>query len=143
MNVEHRSPPHMSDDDHVILFDGVCKLCNAWVRFVIRHDKNRVFKFASMQSDKGHEILNYFNMPTTRFETMLYAEKNSAYEKSTAFLKIAGHMPFPARMLSWFKALPVPLLDFVYNRIARNRYKLFGKYEQCILPSEQDKGRFL
>lgn len=130
-------------DDKLILFDGVCILCNAWVGFVIKYDKQRVFKFASMQSDKGQAILGNFNKSIEHLESMIYIESGIVYEKSAAFLRITRILSFPFRVLSWLKVFPSGFRDYVYDYVARNRYKWFGRHEQCLLPSEADKDRFL
>ena len=137
------TPPHINMDDKVILFDGVCKLCNAWSAFIIRHDKKRIFKLSSVQSKEGQEILAYFDLPLDYFETMLYVEDSQAFEESDAFLLIVRHLPAPWRYLNALKYFPKPFRDWFYDRIALNRYKIFGKYDQCILPSTDYNARFL
>ena len=74
-------PPHLGENDNVILFDGICKLCNAWSNFIIRHDKNHNFKLASVQSQEGKDILRYFNYPTDEYETMLVVNGARCLEK--------------------------------------------------------------
>ncbi len=136
-------PPNMHKQSKVILFDGVCKLCNAWSRFIIKYDKNRVFKLASVQSREGQLILNYFKMPTDHFDTMLYVEGNCSYEKSDAFFEIVKQLNQPWKVLYKLKVLPKGIRDWCYDRIALNRYSLFGKYEQCLLPTPDHNQRFL
>lgn len=133
----------MNNHDKLIIFDGACGLCHAWVRFVIRHDKHRVFKYTSMQSDKGQVVLKHFNLPTYSFETMLYVEDDIVYVKSLAFLKIVRLLPLPVKLLSCLTIFPRPLRDFVYDRIAGNRYKLFGTRDECSLLEGLDKDKFL
>lgn len=137
------SPPHISINDKVILFDGVCKLCNAWSSFIIRHDRDQVFKLCSVQSKEGKDILGHFNLPLDYFETMLYVENNQSFEKSDAFLMVVKHLPAPWRYLNFLKYLPKIFSDWLYDRIALNRYNLFGKYDQCVLPSPDHNARFL
>ena len=136
-------PPYITETDKVILFDGMCVLCSAWSRFILKYDKSYVFKLATVQSIEGREILKWFNMPTDYYETMLYVEGNKEYKKSDAFLKIIGYMPLPWKMLIILRIIPRFIRDWMYDRIALNRYKLFGKYDTCIVPSEKDKKRFL
>ncbi|ABC28264.1 uncharacterized protein conserved in bacteria [Hahella chejuensis KCTC 2396] len=136
-------PPHMQSDDQVVLFDGVCKLCNAWSSFLIKHDTHRRFKLASVQSPEGQAILAWFNMPLDRFDTMLYVEGGRAYEKSDAFLRIIAQFPMPWRYLKVFRTLPRFLRDWGYDLIAQNRYRLFGKYDHCLLPTPDHNSRFL
>ena len=92
----------MSNEDKVILFDGVCKLCNGWVRFVVNNDMNRVFKLAAMQSDEGQAFLKHFKRSADEFETMLYIDGNVVYEKSAAFFKIIREMTYPVRIMAVF-----------------------------------------
>lgn len=136
-------PPHTEEGDKLILFDGVCKLCNRWSQFIIKYDKKHIFKLASVQSSEGQAILRYFDMPTQTFDTMLYIENGLAFEKSDAFLKIISQLPLPFSLLRLCKILPLSLRNWGYDRIALNRYTLFGKYDQCILPSTDHNKRFL
>lgn len=136
-------PPSLAGADRVIFFDGVCKLCNAWVRFIIRYDKNRIFKLASVQSPPGQQVLRYFGMSTDQFDTMLYVENGEAFEKSEAFLRIAARLGFPWSGAGVFRLVPRSVRDWCYDRIAQNRYRLFGKYSQCPLPKPDDENRFL
>lgn len=137
------TPPYMGKQDKVILFDGVCKLCNKWSQFIIEYDKQHIFKLASVQSNEGKAILRHFNMATETFNTMLYIEGSQAFTKSDAFLRIIQQFPFPFKALALFKYLPKAVKDWGYDRIALNRYALFGKYDQCILPSPDHNKRFL
>ncbi|AXI02946.1 thiol-disulfide oxidoreductase DCC family protein [Aquirhabdus parva] len=138
-----QTPPHMKANDKVILYDGVCKLCNAWSIFIIKYDRAHAFKLASVQSPEGQALLKYFNMPTTHFDTMLYIENNTAYSKSTAFLNIVRLLPTPFNLLKVLRFIPTPLRDWCYDRVALNRYRLFGKYDQCVAPSPEHQQRFL
>ncbi|WLQ11841.1 thiol-disulfide oxidoreductase DCC family protein [Hahella aquimaris] len=136
-------PPYMQSDDRVVLFDGVCKLCNAWSKFLIKYDRRRQFKMASVQSPEGQAILTWFDMPLDRFDTMLYVEGEHAFEKSEAFLRIIAQFPPPWRYLKVFRILPRFLRDWGYDLIAQNRYSLFGKYDHCLLPTPDHNSRFL
>jgi predicted DCC family thiol-disulfide oxidoreductase YuxK len=136
-------PPHIQLHDKVILFDGVCKLCNAWSDFIIKNDKKHHFKLCSVQSEEGKEILTYFKFPTDYFETMLYVEGNHFYQKSDAFFKILSTLGMPWSLLYIFKVFPRKLRNWVYDRIALNRYKLFGKYNFCRLPEPDHEGRYV
>ena len=138
MNTKNNNIPYINNKDKLILFDGICKLCNAWCRFIIRYDKNHIFKLASMQSEKGQAILKYLELSTEHFETMLYIEHNIIYEKSNAFIKIVKHLPLPIKLLFLLKVIPVLFRDFIYDRIALNRYKIFGKYDHYTLPTDDD-----
>jgi len=115
----------------IILYDGVCKLCNAWCRFIIRFDKKHQFNFVSMQSKQGQKTLLNLGLETEHFKTMIFIDNNDIYFKSTAFLQIVRQLAFPARFLFLSNVIPLFIRDFVYTKIARNRYRLFGRFEQC------------
>jgi predicted DCC family thiol-disulfide oxidoreductase YuxK len=136
-------PPNMVENSKVILFDGVCKLCNAWSRFIIRYDRNQIFKLASVQSKEGQLILQHFNMPTDYFDTMLYIEGNRSFKKSDAFIEIVNHLNQPWKAFFLLRIFPKCFRDWCYDRIALNRYSLFGKYDQCLLPKLDHEKRFL
>ena len=139
----HKLPPNIGVSDKVILFDGVCKLCNAWSNFIIKHDRQRVFKLCSVQSKEGKQILLHFGLPSESYETMLYVEGNQSFQKSEAFFQIMTQLSYPWKIVCIFKVIPKPLRDWVYDRIALNRYSLFGKYDYCTLPSPDHEARFL
>ena len=136
-------PPGVGETDRVVLFDGVCNLCGAWARFLIRIDTNHVFKLASMQSDEGQSILRWYGLPTDRFDSMVLVEGARSSTKSTAFVRVMRHLPFPWRLLSVFSALPKVFRDWAYNIVATNRYVLFGRTETCLVPSPDQEHRFL
>jgi predicted DCC family thiol-disulfide oxidoreductase YuxK len=136
-------PPNVGVNDCVILFDGVCKLCNTWSKFIIKYDKQQRFKLCSVQSTQGQSILKHFSLPTEHFDTMLYVQGNQLFDKSDAFLNIVKELGLPWRLFYVFKILPKSIRNWLYNRIALNRYRLFGKYESCMLPNKEDEHRFL
>ena len=136
-------PPNIQKNDRVILFDGVCKLCNAWSNFIIKNDKKQQFKLCSVQSIEGKKILNHFQFPTEHFETMLYVEGNQYYQKSEAFFNVIKKLEMPWSLLTIFKILPKSLSDWLYDRIALNRYTLFGKYDYCRLPEADHQTRYI
>ena len=136
-------PPYLSSGDKVILFDGVCKLCNAWSNFIIHHDSNREFKLASVQSEEGKEILRHFEYPVDVYETMLVVHGSRCLEKSEAFFYVMKTLGFPWNLNLVFKLIPRPVRDWMYDRIALNRYYLFGKYDYCSLPTPDHNERFL
>ncbi len=131
------------DGQQVILFDGVCNFCNASINFVIDHDPQKRFKFASLQSDLGHEILKKYHRNTSDFDSVILLKDNCLFIKSKAALEIAKDLSGLWKYLSVFSILPTFILDFFYDLIAKNRYKLFGKSEVCRMPSADLKERFL
>jgi predicted DCC family thiol-disulfide oxidoreductase YuxK len=136
-------PPNVYASDCIILFDGVCKLCNGWSQFIIKVDTQQRLKLCSVQSPEGQKILNHFKMPTDHFDTMLFVEGNQLYDKSDAFLKVIHKLGYPWRLLYLFNIIPKGIRNWLYDRIALNRYALFGKYDTCILPSKENENRFL
>jgi predicted DCC family thiol-disulfide oxidoreductase YuxK len=128
---------------HVVLFDGVCNLCNGWVRFVVRRDRRRRFCFASLQSTFGAEVLRRHGLPNDYLGSILFLENGVLFAKSDAVLRIARGLRWPWPLLSIFLVVPRSVRDVVYDWVARNRYRWFGKRETCMLPSTEDAGRFL
>lgn len=127
----------------ILLFDGICNLCNGVVQFIIKHDMKGIFRFASLQSDIGQELLAKYGLPTDAISTIVLIENGQAYTHSSAALKIAPHLSI---LWIWTKLLwifPAFIRDWIYNWIAKNRYRWFGKQESCMLPKEEWKGRFL
>ena len=127
----------------VILFDGVCNLCNGVVKLVIRQDKRGYFKLAPLQSYAGQELLQKHGLPQKDFETFLVVEEGKVYQKSAAALKVARHFSWYWQWLQVLWAIPTPVRDAVYSFIARRRYQWFGKREACMLPDANTKIRFL
>lgn len=133
----------VSTHPRIILFDGVCKLCAAWVSFVVARDRQQKFKFASVQSAEGQALLAWCGLPTDRFDTMVYIENGRPCFQSTAFLQVIKHFGSGWRLLSLGRTTPRQPRDWLYNRIALNRYRLFGKREVCLVPTAELSARFL
>jgi len=127
----------------IILFDGVCNLCNSAVRFVIRHDHNEIFKFASLQSETGKKYLNKFQLSENEFSSFILIENEKVFTKSTAALKVIKKLKGPIKMLYVLIVIPGFLRNIVYNIISTNRYKWFGKGSVCIIPDEKIVSKFL
>ena len=127
----------------IILFDGVCNLCNSSVNFIIDHDKRNDFRFASLQSEAGQDLLKKFHLNVKDFDSIILVENGKHYERSSAVLKIVKKFPGLWKLLYLFIIVPKPLRDFVYDIIADNRYKWFGKKESCRVPTPELKEKFL
>ncbi len=125
----------------IIFFDGVCNLCNRLVIFIIKRDRSRIFKFASLQSAKAEEMRIIQKDKT--LNTIIFFSENKLYQKSSAVLHICKLLPFPWPLLFGFIIVPRFIRDSVYNFVADNRYKWFGKKDQCMVPSENIEDRFL
>ncbi|RYD80437.1 MAG: thiol-disulfide oxidoreductase DCC family protein [Sphingobacteriales bacterium] len=128
---------------NILLFDGVCNLCNGIVQFVIKRDSKRRFLFASLQSETGQEILKDFNLPAANFDSFILISDGKCYQKSTAALKVAKELNGFWKAFYYLIFIPKPIRDFFYNLIAKNRYKIFGKRESCMIPTPELKSRFL
>lgn len=133
----------MTLENPIILFDGVCNLCNSSVQFIIKRDKKALFKFASLQSEEGQRILKKFNLPVDQINTIILTDDSNFWSKSTAALKIATKLSGLWPMMYAFILIPKLLRDKVYEFIARNRYRWFGKQESCWIPSPELKARFI
>lgn len=129
----------------LILFDGVCNLCNSSVVYVIKRDKNDTFLFAPLQSDVGKEIISKFNINTEDTDSILLYNptKDTISYKSTAALKVASYLKFPTNILALFLIIPAFIRNWVYHYIAKNRYKWYGKKEACMIPTPELKSKFL
>jgi len=127
----------------VIIFDGVCNLCNGSVQFVIKRDPQHRFRFASLQSDYGQQVLAQHHLPTNTFNSFLLLDDGKLYTKSTAALRVFRHMKGIWPLLYGFSIVPKFIRNGVYNWIARNRYKWFGKQEACMIPTPELKQLFL
>lgn len=129
----------------LILFDGVCNLCNSSVLYVIKQDKKNVFMFAPLQSEAGKQIINKFNINTSQMDSIILynPEKASIHYKSTAALKIASQLGFPTNILAVFLIIPSFIRNLVYDFIAKNRYKWYGKKDACMIPTPELKSKFL
>jgi predicted DCC family thiol-disulfide oxidoreductase YuxK len=127
---------------HLILFDGVCNFCNASINFVIDHDRAGRFRFASLQSDYGQSVLSQYNKNNTDFDSVLLVSDGNLYEKSAAALEIARYLDGYA-WLYGFRFIPTFIRNFVYDIVARYRYRIFGKSNTCRLPTEAEKRLFM
>ena len=132
-------------DKKLILFDGVCNLCNSSVLYVIKRDKKDTFLFAPLQSEAGKQIIEKFNIDTSKMDSILLynPEKEVIYYKSTAALQVASHLKSPINILAIFLIVPSFIRHWVYDFIAKNRYKWFGKKETCMIPTPELKSKFL
>ena len=130
-------------DDDILLFDGVCNLCNGLVRFIIKRDPKEKFKFASLQSESGKRYLRELGIAENEFESLVLIKRDKFFLKSTGALNILkdlGGFWAVFYILVW---VPKPLRDFFYDRIAKSRYKLFGKRDACMVPNPEISSRFL
>ncbi|MDY0779280.1 thiol-disulfide oxidoreductase DCC family protein [Tenacibaculum sp. IB213877] len=128
----------------IILFDGVCNLCNHAVQKVIQFDKKNEFVFAALQSETGKKITDYLGIDTIKTDSIvLYVPNQAYYTKSSAALKIMNELGFIWKLTQVFWVFPALLRDIIYDYIAKNRYKWFGKKKQCMIPTPELTAKFL
>ncbi|QQS30342.1 MAG: thiol-disulfide oxidoreductase DCC family protein [Sphingobacteriales bacterium] len=132
-----------SKTERIVLFDGVCNLCNSSVQFIIDRDTEGKFKFTSLQSNTGIALMEKFGVSTTNFDTFLLIENNRIYSKSTAALRVVRNLDGLWKLGYAFIVIPAFLRDAVYGFVARNRYRWFGREESCRIPTPELKHRFL
>lgn len=129
---------------NLILFDGVCNLCNSSVQFVIKHDKKNTFLFAPLQGETAKSILEEFQIDSSSIDSIiLYQLDKGVSVKSAAALKIASKMGFPINLMAVFLIVPAIIRNWVYDYIAKNRYQWYGKQENCMIPTPELKEKFL
>ncbi len=129
--------------DKIILFDGVCNLCNGAVTFIIKRDKKNLFKFATLQSEIAEELLIAKLSDKELLDSIVLIENGKQYTKSSAALRIAKNLSGAYPLLYIFMVIPKFLRDWVYSIIAKNRYKWFGKKDACMIPTPELKKKFL
>ena len=127
----------------IILFDGVCNLCNGAVQFVIRHDPEGQFKFAALQSETGRELRRRFGLAVDSIETMVLVEGDRAYLQSEAALRIAVKLGGAWPLLGMLRVVPRAWRDRAYRFLADHRYRWFGKRDSCLVPTPDLRARFL
>jgi predicted DCC family thiol-disulfide oxidoreductase YuxK len=134
----------MNTTEHpVLLFDGVCNLCNSSVQFIIERDPNARFRFASLQSEEGQALLSRFENRPADLSSVVLVQDDLLYARSEAALRVARQLGGGWSLLYAFIVVPRPIRDAVYDWIARNRYRWFGKKDACMIPSPDLKSRFL
>jgi predicted DCC family thiol-disulfide oxidoreductase YuxK len=127
----------------VVIFDGICNLCAHSVRFILRHEAKPEILFASVQSAAGARLLRDFNFDPDDARTFVLISGGAAYVKSAAAIRVARHFRGPWKVLSAVKLVPRPFRDWLYDVVARNRYRWFGRRETCMVPTPELAGRFL
>jgi predicted DCC family thiol-disulfide oxidoreductase YuxK len=138
-----RSPAAIAADHPVILFDGVCNLCNGLVQFLIPRDPEGRFRFAPLQSATGKALLTGHGLPTDDYDSFVLVEGDQVYRKSDAAIRVAELLGWPYRAGAVGKLVPHGVRDAVYDVIAANRYDVFGKKDRCMIPDEDVSDRFL
>lgn len=130
-------------DGPILLFDGVCTLCNATVQFVVDNDTEGRVSLAPLQSPVGQRLLERYNLPTDTLDSVILIENDEAYRKSDAALRVARYLDAPLPAASIFEGLPRSLRDAAYDMVAEYRYRIFGRKDQCPIPDPETRERFL
>lgn len=127
----------------VLLFDGVCNLCNSSVKFILKNEKNHDLKFAAIQSEAGEKLLIHYKIDPNETNSVILISGNHVYTASDAVLKLTHHLKFPYSLGKILVVVPKAIRDYFYKKVADNRYNWFGKRESCMIPTPQLRKRFL
>jgi len=132
----------MKQQNPIILFDGVCNLCNGTVDFLLKRDSKKQFRFTSIQSKAAQLLLHKCQIPSET-DSVILIKSNKVYFESDAAIEIAGMLPFPWKMGTIFRIIPKKIRDNIYRRIAKNRYRWFGKRDTCRIPAPSERESFI
>lgn len=136
------SRPAPDEPDGLILFDGICVFCSRWVRFVVDHDEDRRFRFVAIQSETGRALAVRYGIDSDAPQTNAVILGGRIWFKSDAALAVLKALP-STRGLGVLRAVPTPLRNPIYDLIAQNRYRIFGRTDVCMVPSAEDRDRFI
>lgn len=131
------------DNRDFIIFDGVCVLCNGWVKFVLRFDRKENFSFVIAQSELGETIYEELGLKSNDYDTFIIVKDGQLYTKLDGVFALLSGIGWPWKIFAIGKILPKPLKDWMYDRVAKNRYALFGKRDVCMMPTPEVKTRFI
>ena len=132
-----------TDSHPIILFDGVCNLCNGFVQFVIKRDKKELFHFGALQSQKAQQLLANFNLSEKQLKTIVLVDGNNVFIESTAVLKIAKQLQGGWKLFYACVIIPKFIRDWFYKIVSRYRYRIFGKQDSCMIPTPELQSRFI
>lgn len=130
-------------NSYILLFDGVCNLCNRTVQFVIKRDVRKRFRFAALQSANGQALLRELGLPIQHFNTVVLIHGDTYYVKSTAALRVLKELGGLWKLCYALIVIPRPIRDLVYNMVAKTRYRVFGRRDMCMVPTPEVKERFI
>jgi predicted DCC family thiol-disulfide oxidoreductase YuxK len=133
-----------ADGKKIILFDGVCNLCDSAVQFIIKHDKKDVFRFVALQSELGISICKYLGISFSKMDSIILFDPGTAYfYKSSAVIEIGKSFGGFWKLSPVLRILPIFISDYIYDYVAKNRYNWYGKKESCMIPTAELKAKFL
>lgn len=136
-------PPYIQLGERVVIFDGTCKLCIGWVNFLIRHDRQRTVRMVAVQSEKGQALFVWSGLDADKINTIVLIDNGEVLLRSEAIFRAMSGLPLPWRWMSVLRIFPQSFRDMCYNRIALNRYKLFGRYDAVQKLDADHSQRFL
>ena len=131
------------EHNKILLFDGVCNLCNGVVQFILKNENSKDLYFASLQSESGQRLQKQYDINTNRLDSIVYIENGKHFIKSKAIYKVSTNLKKPWSAIFYLSFIPSFIGDFLYDIVAKNRYNLFGKNESCWLPNKDLLSRFL
>lgn len=134
---------NLPKDKKIVLFDGVCNYCNDKINFIIKNDKQDIFRFVALQSETGQKIIKYLGMDSSIDSIVLYEPGYAYFIKSEAVFRIIKHLSSSVRLLLFFNFIPTSIKNVFYDIIAKNRYNWYGKKESCMMPTEEVKRKFI
>ena len=135
--------PDFPDGKPIIIFDGHCAFCSDWARFVLNHDPEGRFRLMAAQSETGTALYKHYGLNPEQYETNILIENGIGWFKSEGSIRMAEGLGYPWSLALIFRILPRPVRDWIYELIARNRFRLRGKLDQCFMPSPEERDRFL
>jgi len=135
--------PSFPDDKPVIIFDGQCVFCSGWVKFALKRDKRKTYRFMTAQSETGAALYRHYGLDDRDYETNMLLENGQPYFRSEGSIRMVAGLGFPWSLLKVFSVVPRGLLDRFYEFVARNRFRLAGRMETCYLPTPEDRARFI
>jgi len=133
----------VTENKSIILFDGVCNLCSSIVRFIIKRDKQGLFLFSALQSESGQQLLKKYGLSESDFNSFVLIKNDKCYQKSTAGLILLHDLGGLWNFFYIFRFIPVVIRDFIYDLVAKYRYRIFGKKDTCMIPDKDLLSRFL
>lgn len=133
----------VADPGPIVLFDGLCTVCDGSVQAILKRDHRGVFRFASLQGRFGQEVLRRAGLPSSELQTLILLENGKSHLRSTAVLRILHRLGGFWRIFDIFRFIPAPLRDAAYRLFARNRHRLFGSRKECRIPDPETRGRFI
>lgn len=134
---------NLPKDKKIVLFDGICNYCNDKINYIIKNDKQDIFRFVALQSETGQKIIKYLGIDTSIDSIVLYEPGYAYFIKSEAVFRIIKHLSSSVRLLLFFNFIPTSIKNIFYDLIAKNRYNWYGKKESCMIPTEEVKRKFI